>query len=224
MLQQNTRQLHPEEKEYLEAQIWKLKKRQQFQRWVLAVATGFLVVATIFLWIWFRAELNLVLTLSLFGLLLFFLLTLLWSYLQGMKSSRQLQQSCYNALTGNQAEVTACSTEKVATISPSAMQGPDFFFDTGNGKILWVDGAAFPLSERFPNSDFELVQVYDAEGLLVYHTVSNRGVKIEPVETLPKSARKAFYRQQNGHKNHEIFKGDLGNLQQLLARPEPLAR
>lgn len=112
----------------------------------------------------------------------------------------------------NVAEVVHIQSVKMVEFDEINDEGACYAFQIGDDKIVFVVGQEFYRSSKFPNTDFELVHIYDRARNLVEMLVFNHGVRLKP-------ARKISAEQKvklNLPDHLDTYTGNLEKLENLL--------
>jgi hypothetical protein len=120
-------------------------------------------------------------------------------------------------LTRNEArEVTIQSTEMVE-FEEEEDEGACYAFQLNDGRIVFIDGQEYYPSAKFPNTDFSLVSIHDADGGCVEELIYKRGQKLKPRRTIP-----AKFKSEMLLPDHlEVITGKLSELEGLLTSAKP---
>ena len=82
--------------------------------------------------------------------------------------------------------------------------------------IVFVCGQAFYRSARFPNTDFSIVQIDDANGQLVELRIRKRGDRLGPKDVIPSSEWQTW----RWPEHLEVLDGRLDEMRTLLDAPD----
>jgi len=108
-------------------------------------------------------------------------------------------------------EVTIQSTEMVE-FQEEEDEGACYALQLNSGRIVFVVGQDYYPSAKFPNTDFSLVSIHDAEGKSVKELIYQRGHKLVPLRTIP-----AKFKSEMLIPDHlETIEGKLSELEGLL--------
>ncbi len=139
----------------------------------------------------------------------------LWGYVgERRKLSRQIR-TMESAIRRNEATVVQVQASAVVELEEYEDEGLCYAFQIGENLMVFICGQHYYdfSSRRFPNSDFSMIEILDESGETVHIRMAKRGLKLEPVRTIPAEV-KAKLRQPG---DLEVISGRLADLERLLA-------
>lgn len=97
-----------------------------------------------------------------------------------------------NALRFNQAREFKIQSAELVEFEELDDEGPCYPFQIENGSVLFIRGQAYSSSARFPNTDFSLVDIRDANGVCLEEVIHKRGQKLKPIRTISAKQKSAM--------------------------------
>jgi len=94
-------------------------------------------------------------------------------------------------------------------------EGPCYAFQVNDERIVFVEGQDFYPSARFPNTDFELVEIHDGAGKLVSMVIDKHGEKLTPLRRVSAEGQLQLYRPAH----LATVPGRLVDIEDILAAP-----
>ncbi len=138
---------------------------------------------------------------------------LLWAY-RDVRCDLARSVECFEgALRANTAHVFRIQSERFIELEEEEDEGACYAFELSSGRIVFVVGQEYYPSKRFPNSNFELVEIGGDEENSALEFIEKNGRKIAPFRTIS-ADRKAQLRLP-GHL--EMLEGELDRMEDLLA-------
>jgi hypothetical protein len=135
-----------------------------------------------------------------------------WVYAsEKLKEERRLR-SYEEALSRNEARVTRIRADEMVELEEVEDESAWYAFQLNDSKMVFVSGAYYDPSARFPNTDFSLIEIYREDGLLTEGFVEKDGEKLKPKRRIP--AKVTSKMRFPAHL--EIIEGRLDQLEQLL--------
>lgn len=205
MLERTERELSPAEQQSLSRRIADERKRARkfFKPPIIVVG---LVVGVMCIVILLTSNAP-KLVIAIFGIVLWLGLTV-WNCYEENERSKPRIRELESALEKNRAQVLRLQATAVAVIKENDDEGDWYVFELSGEKLFFLSGYDFPVSKKFPNTDFEIVQVIGARSCLLHQTIKTYGQKLAVMKTV-----KSGNRFPN---NHEVLDGRLSELESLL--------
>jgi len=139
----------------------------------------------------------------------------LWTYLGERRRVTRVLRVFDGALARNMARVIPIQSSAVVEIEEQDDEGATYAFQFAEAEIVFVRGGEFHRSARFPNSDFDIVELLGHTDFVVGTLLRKRGDKLAPVRKISPTSAKAL-----GRPRHlQVIKGSLNDLEQLLTNP-----
>jgi hypothetical protein len=211
MFEYTERELTPNEQELLNRKIILRRKQKNFALRrsfvsgliVSAILSGLVLLAS-------TAPRHIV--------LMFFLGTWLSLFLWvGMTEKKKLSKAVAElegALARNRASVVRIASQKVVEFEEIEDEGACYAFQLPQNKIVFVSGQDFYPSAKFPNTDFEIVTVFDSRGLALDGWTVKNDKHLTPVRKIPSDVKKTLRPPEH----LAVIDGNLDNLETLLRR------
>lgn len=113
---------------------------------------------------------------------------------------------------------TRCCSQQVAEAEEIEDEGATFFFQVEPDKIFVLSGQQYYATRRFPNSDFEIVEVW-CDGTPVQFSIACHGEKLRPQVRLSKASKEALLEKDCYPEDFDLIEGRIERLEEaLLAR------
>lgn len=135
-----------------------------------------------------------------------------WVLLSERRKHQKRIRSLNNAQERNVAEVVQIQSVKMVEFDEIHDEGACYAFQIEDDKIVFVVGQEFYRSSKFPNTDFELVHIYDSAQNLVEMVVIKRGARLKPARTIAAEQKARL----NLPEHLETCAGNLDKLENLL--------
>lgn len=119
-----------------------------------------------------------------------------------------------SALGRNEAFVCKITTGEMVQFEEIDDEGACYAFQLEGEGIVFLNSQELYPSARFPNDDFEIVQIFDEKGTVVEEVVEKFGTKLKPARMISAAVKKSL--RIPGHL--EVINGRLDNLEELLNR------
>jgi hypothetical protein len=138
----------------------------------------------------------------------------LWVYVQERWRMSRSVQSFVSALGNDTARVTQIQSNAVVEIEEWDDEGAAYAFQLPERKIVFIDGEAFRASSRFPNSDFDVVELLGGSDGVAGIFLKARRETLSPLRKLSLIKQKDL----RWPKHLQVIDGSLDELEQLLRR------
>ena len=142
----------------------------------------------------------------------------IWSHFTE-KPKLRAEASRYEwAVARSEARVVHIQSDEMVEFEEEEDEGACYAFRVGHNRIVFIRGQDFYSSAKFPNNDFSLVHIHDANGSPLETFVEKTGTKLKPVRQIP-----ATLKSKMRIPDHlQVIDGSLDHLEQLLARKNAL--
>jgi hypothetical protein len=147
-----------------------------------------------------------------FGLVGLYSIIAFWAGRSVKREWNESVSELENALSRNLALVVHIKSTHMVEFEEIEDEGACYAFQLPDDKIVFVSGQDFYPSARFPNSDFEIIEIRDSRGKVVEGFIEKHGQKLAPVRTIKADTKRLL--DEPDHLN--VINGQLENLEQLL--------
>lgn len=136
-----------------------------------------------------------------------------WSYLSARKPVIQALRRFESALQSDTAVETRIRSREMVEFEELEDEGACYAFQVDQGRIVFVTGQEFYASQRFPTSDFSIIDIRTQGGSLVEQFVEKREARLEPLRKIPAHVKYTLKIPEN----LRLIQGNLADLERLLA-------
>jgi hypothetical protein len=140
-----------------------------------------------------------------------------WVYWKNGGETRRHLRSLARALEVDRVAVTQCQSSEMVEAEELEDEGAEFFFQVEPGKIFCVRGQQYYATRRFPNTDFELVEIW-GDDRPVSWTIVCHGTKLNPIRTISKADKEWLIKSERYPEDLEVIDGKLGELEEIILR------
>jgi hypothetical protein len=84
----------------------------------------------------------------------------------------------------NVARVLHCRPSACLAVPEIEDEGPGYFLQVDNDRVLYLAGQLYYATARFPSTDFELIEVLDATCMPAVFRIDCHGERLQPLQTL----------------------------------------
>ena len=102
-----------------------------------------------------------------------------WTLVGEKRRRRQSAGWLADALSRNLADVTRVSSDEMVEFEEIEDEGACYAFQVSDDEILFIEGQEFYSSAKFPNTDFEIVRIFDSRGMQVEGFIRKSGIKLK---------------------------------------------
>ncbi|HPB67794.1 MAG TPA: hypothetical protein PLT76_05370 [Candidatus Omnitrophota bacterium] len=221
MIHSDTRPLDEREKRTLsDEMIYLLQQKETFFRFTLILVLCGLVLGVMLAIL--QAQKNPVLGYWAFGAVGLYIGIFLWVYFGNTRDNMNRILELRTAMETGLVKVTHCQCSRVVALPEIAEEGPGFFLEVAEAKILFLGGPGYADHPDFPNSDFELIEICDANGKNLYFDIYCRGDSLIPEKTLDRNFKKRCLAAGCYPQDREILEGRLDDLETRLSAREKI--
>ena len=114
----------------------------------------------------------------------------LWIGMPWRRLMRQQVVSFEAALRANTARVTRVQSDRVIEFEEEEDEGACYAFALSDGTTVFICGQEFSGEERFPNSDFSLIDVLGPESNPITTLLEKNGRELTPERVIPASTKR----------------------------------
>lgn len=139
-----------------------------------------------------------------------------WIWFEEFIRRRKRLRRIESALRGGQVREVRVQAAAVTEFEEEEDEGACYAFDVGAGTVLFISGQEFYPSRTFPNTDFSLIEVHDAEGELVEFYVEKHGERLQVSRTISAESK----RRLRVPDHLERVEAPLSDLERVLATNE----
>lgn len=151
-----------------------------------------------------------------FGVVLVYVGIMLWVYWDSIRTTRRRVAQLQGTLTKNQVQVIHVQTEEMVELIEIEDEGAGYFFQVTPNKVLYLGGQEYYPTGKFPNSDFELVTIVDANDLPIAFQIVCHGQKLKPSRTIDKTAKLKLLDSDRYSQDLEVITGRLEKIEEVL--------
>lgn len=91
-------------------------------------------------------------------------------------------------------------------------EGACYAFQISDEEILFIEGQEFYSSAKFPNTDFEIVRIFDSRGNLAEQLIHKLGIRLKALRQVPAPIKVSLRMPEH----LERVRGRLQDLEQIL--------
>jgi len=154
-----------------------------------------------------------------FGTMGIYTVIIWWVYWKNGGETKRHLRSLKRALEVNRVHVTHCQSSEMVEAEELEDEGAEYFFQVESGKILCLCGQQYYATRRFPNADFELVEIWTDDHPVSW-TIVCHGAKLTPTRTISKADKERLLRSEGYPKDMEVIDGRLDQLEEIILRGE----
>jgi hypothetical protein len=136
----------------------------------------------------------------------------LWIIISERQKVLKRTEAYEDALNRNEADVLHIQSDAMIEFEEVEDEGACYAYQVDDEKILFIVGQDFYSSVRFPNDNFEIIQMHDDAEHLVEMIIDKHGDKLQPLRTVAAEVKKKLRLPDH----LEIVKGKLADIEQLL--------
>jgi hypothetical protein len=149
------------------------------------------------------------------GMFCLWLVIGLWSMSSARKHLSKQIARLEEALSRNRAAVTRIASEQMVEFEEIEDEGACYAFQVAENKITFVSGQEYYPSAKFPNSDFDIVDISASDGFPVEGGIEKRGKKLAPLRRIIAKAKETLTVPDD----LSVIDGKLEDLEELLRAP-----
>ncbi len=142
----------------------------------------------------------------------------LWVYFRNVKDNINRILELQAALGAGKVRVTHCRSERMVGFPELEDEGAEYFFEVEKDKIFFIGGQEYYSNSKFPNTDFELIEIVNPAQQVVYFDIYCYGKKLFPLRMIDESFKRqllaASYYPQDG----DILPGSFDDLEHTLLK------
>ena len=146
------------------------------------------------------------------GMFCLWLVIGLWSISSARKHLSKQIARLEEALARNRAAVTRIASEQMVEFEEIEDEGACYAFQVAENKIAFVSGQEYYPSAKFPNSDFEIVDISCADGYPIEGGIEKRGKKLAPIRRIDAKTKETLAVPDD----LSVIDGKLEDLEELL--------
>jgi hypothetical protein len=145
-----------------------------------------------------------------------FLGIVLWVYRENALMLAAREAALRRALDRDEVRVLHCRADNMLAVPEAADEGPGYFFQVEPYAILYLDGQAYYPTNRFPNTDFEVVEVLDEQGVVIAGRINCLGERITAERALTPAQKARLVRQDRLPADMSLIDGALAGVEERL--------
>lgn len=211
-----SRPLEERERQALSGEMtYLLKQKDRFFRLILLLVLCGLVLGVMLAIL--QAQKNPVLGYWAFGAVGLYIGIFLWVYFSNTREHINRILELQRALETGQVKMTHCQCARLVTLPGIRDDGAEYFFEIAEDKILFLSGPGYSDHAGFPNSDFELIEIFNADGENLYFDIDCHGDFLLPERILGQDFKKRFLASACCLRDGDIIEGRLDDLETLLS-------
>ncbi|MFA5261542.1 MAG: hypothetical protein WC450_09965 [Candidatus Omnitrophota bacterium] len=216
MIHSYTRPLDARERISLSGEMtYLLKQKDRFFRFTLFLVLCGLVLGVMLAIL--QAQKNPVLGYWAFGAVGLYIGVFLWVYFSNTRDHIHRILELQRAMETGQVKMTHCQSSRLVTLPEIEDEGVEYFFEIAEDRILFLSGPGYSDHHDFPNSDFELIEIFNADGENLYFDIACHGDFLLPEKTLGQDFKKRFLASDCCLRDGDIIEGRLDDLEALLS-------
>jgi hypothetical protein len=117
-----------------------------------------------------------------------------------------------DALSRNTASVTHIASQEMIEFEEIEDEGACYAFQILENKIIFVCGQDFYSSSKFPNTDFEIIEVFNSREKLVEGFIEKKGVLLAPFRKISAGIKKTLVQPEH----LAVIEGQLDKVETIL--------
>ncbi len=137
-----------------------------------------------------------------------------WTLVGEKLRRRQSGAWLADALSRNLADVIRVSSEELVEFEEIDDEGACYAFQVSDNEILFIEGQEFYSSAKFPNTNFEIVRIFDSRGSLAEEFIRKIGIKLKASRQVSAEVKRRLRMPEHLAR----VRGRLQDLEQILIR------
>lgn len=148
--------------------------------------------------------------------ILVYLGIVLWVYFENVGINRKRTSDFQEALLKDKARILHCKTTDMVELTEIEDEGAGYFFQVEADKVLYLGGQQYYPTSKFPNTDFEVVEILGKENVPVTFDIYCHGQKLKPKRIIEKEIKFKMLDGSHFPEDFDIIYGTLEGIEQRI--------